>query len=142
MSTHKNAKVPSHHELESISHADLRSLYEKLLNARPPARISRDALKGNIAWALQVLDQGKTPNSLRQALIQRLNNGNKRTTHRGSPGTRLIREWQGKTYQVTVIDGGYLWQDKLYNSLSMIAEEITGSHWSGPRFFGLRGNNQ
>jgi len=135
-------KLPSHHDLESLSHTELRNLYKSLLNVRPPARNSSDTLKGNIAWALQVISQGKSPDSLRQALIQRLNSGNTRTTRPCSSGTRLIREWQGKTYQVIVLDGGYIWQDKHYNSLSRIAEEITGSHWSGPRFFGLRGNNQ
>ena len=142
MARHTNDKLPSHDDLESISYSELRILYETLLHARPPTRISRDALKGNIAWALQVLDQGKTPNSLRQTLIQQLNSANSRTAGPGAAGTRLIREWQGKTYQVTVLDRGYSWRNKRYNSLSRIAEEITGTRWSGPRFFGLRENNQ
>ena len=39
---------------------------------------------------------------------------------------------------MTVLDDGFLWQDKTWTSLSAIAEKITGAHWSGPRFFGLK----
>jgi hypothetical protein len=52
------------------------------------------------------------------------------------PGTRLIREWRGQTHEVTVLDEGYEWQGVRYRSLSPIARAITGSRWSGPRFFG------
>ncbi len=54
------------------------------------------------------------------------------------PGVKLIRSWKGIIHHVTVVDGGYAWQDKTYNSLSMIAREITGTSWSGPVFFGLK----
>ena len=54
-----------------------------------------------------------------------------------TPGTRLIREWNGKTIAVEVREDGFLWDDQLYRSLSEIAREVTGAHWSGPRFFGL-----
>ena len=57
-----------------------------------------------------------------------------------SPGTRLIREWNGKTIAVEVTDAGFVWNDRTYRSLSEIAREVTGAHWSGPRFFGLRRN--
>ena len=57
-----------------------------------------------------------------------------------SPGTRLIREWNGQTIAVEVTDGGFVWNDRSYRSLSEIAREVTGAHWSGPRFFGLRRN--
>jgi hypothetical protein len=53
------------------------------------------------------------------------------------PGTRLIREWNGRTHHVEAVDGGFLWNGKLHRSLSTIAKTITGAHWSGPRFFGL-----
>ncbi len=55
-----------------------------------------------------------------------------------TPGTRLIREWNGRTVAVEVGESGFLWEDKTYRSLSEIAREVTGAHWSGPRFFGLR----
>jgi len=54
------------------------------------------------------------------------------------PGTRLIREWRGVTHAVLVHADGYEWQGKRHRSLSVISRAITGAHWSGPRFFGLR----
>lgn len=53
-------------------------------------------------------------------------------------GTRLIREWNGQTIAVEVVDGGFSRDGRMYRSLSEIAREVTGAHWSGPRFFGLR----
>lgn len=53
-------------------------------------------------------------------------------------GTRLIREWQGRTYEVLVLDDGFSWQSTRYRSLSAIARTITGIPWSGPIFFGLK----
>jgi hypothetical protein len=59
------------------------------------------------------------------------------TTVTVSPGARLIREWQGRTIAVLATEDGFLWKERTYRSLSQIAREVTGAHWSGPRFFGL-----
>jgi hypothetical protein len=56
------------------------------------------------------------------------------------PGTRLMREWQGRTYDVLVLDDGFSWQNTHYRSLSALARKITGTAWSGPLFFGLNPN--
>ena len=56
------------------------------------------------------------------------------------PGTRLMREWQGRTYEVLVLDDGFSWHDAHYRSLSALARKITGTAWSGPLFFGLKPN--
>jgi hypothetical protein len=53
-------------------------------------------------------------------------------------GTRLVREWQGRTYEVLVLDEGFSWQGTHYRSLSALARKITGTPWSGPLFFGLK----
>ena len=52
-------------------------------------------------------------------------------------GTRLLRDWNGRTHAVDVVENGYLYEGNTYRSLSAIARRITGAHWSGPRFFGL-----
>ena len=57
-----------------------------------------------------------------------------------TPGTRLIREWNGKTISVEVTDDGFAWNERKWRSLSEIARAVTGAHWSGPRFFGLKRN--
>jgi hypothetical protein len=56
------------------------------------------------------------------------------------PGTRLMREWKGRTYDVLVLDDGFSWQNTRYRSLSALARKITGTAWSGPLFFGLKQN--
>ena len=56
------------------------------------------------------------------------------------PGTRLMREWQGRTYEVVVLDDGFSWQGTRCKSLSAVARKITGTAWSGPLFFGLKQN--
>lgn len=53
------------------------------------------------------------------------------------PGTRFVREWNGKTIAVTATESGFEWDSDTYRSLSQIARKVTGAHWSGPRFFGL-----
>src|SRR5207302_1453457 len=56
------------------------------------------------------------------------------------PGTRLVREWQGRSYDVLVLDDGFSWQGTSYPSLSAVAGKITDTAWSGPLFFGLKPN--
>jgi hypothetical protein len=60
-------------------------------------------------------------------------------TTRIKPGTRLIRQWEGKTHQVTVSESGFEYNGEQYKSLSVIARLITGTRWSGSLFFGLKG---
>jgi hypothetical protein len=59
-----------------------------------------------------------------------------------SAGTVLIREWNGAHHRVMVVEGGFAWEGRTYQSLSEIAKTITGTKWSGPRFFGLRDSKQ
>lgn len=54
------------------------------------------------------------------------------------PGTRLLREWQGATHEVLVLDVGFDYAGQTYKSLSAIARAITGTPWSGPLFFGIK----
>jgi hypothetical protein len=53
-------------------------------------------------------------------------------------GTMLTREWNGQNHRVTVVNEGFAWEGRTYDSLSKIAFAITGTKWNGPRFFGLR----
>jgi hypothetical protein len=54
-----------------------------------------------------------------------------------TPRARLVREWGGETHEVIVVENGFEWRGARWKSLSSIASEITGAHWSGPWFFGL-----
>ncbi len=53
------------------------------------------------------------------------------------PGSKLVREWHGRTHTVSVLTDGFEFDGQRYRSLTMITRAITGSHRSGPRFFGL-----
>jgi hypothetical protein len=55
-----------------------------------------------------------------------------------TPGVTLSREWAGVMHTVQVLDAGYAWNGTTYDSLSRVAQLITGTKWNGPRFFGLR----
>jgi len=70
------------------------------------------------------VDGGPVPEPARKAIVL-------------TPGTRLIREWNGRTIAVEVREEGFFWEEQTYRSLSEIARSVTGAHWSGPRFFGL-----
>jgi hypothetical protein len=87
---------------------------------------------------LQVVESGEDPGKVRQALLKRAGKVSVSTKTQYLPGTRLIREWHGVTHEVTIEESGYRWKNKQFRSLSKIAQAITGTHWSGPRFFGLK----
>ena len=66
------------------------------------------------------------------------NSPKRRRMRKAQTGTILVREWQGNAHRVTVLNEAVAFNGKRYRSLSEVAREITGSRWSGPRFFGLR----
>mgnify|MGYP001816595542 CR=1 FL=1 len=137
MEKRKASSYPVPKVIESLPVSELEALYKTLLQAKPPASCSPDFLKGNILWALQAIEAGHCPIKLRYSLLKLANIGRKKPSRSIKSGTRLIREWHGKTHEVTVLDHGYLWNDNTYASLTQIAREITGTHQSGPKFFGL-----
>jgi hypothetical protein len=121
-------------ELARLSRADLCERWQVEFGHPPPPRVHRSLLAGALAWQLQIrAHSGWTPAKIRKMLDQA--SGGKLITQ---PGTRLVREWQGRHYQVTVLASGFDYDGRIYNSLTAIAREITGISWSGPRFFGLK----
>jgi len=77
---------------------------------------------------------------LRQIALELQQTGRLRIRPQLKPGTRLMREWRGRSHEVLVLDDNFSWQGTHYRSLSAIARKITGTAWSGPLFFGLRSN--
>ena len=126
-------------DLAYASVLTLRQWYAEIVGHTPPQWASPVFLRSNLAWILQARVEKQDPGALRDKLTRSLNRALRQTAPRHSPGTRLVREWQGEVYEVTILPKGYLWQGRTYRSLSRIALEITGSKWSGPRFFGLKG---
>jgi len=118
---------------------ELRDIYQAFFQQSPPKWARIDSLRGNLAWAIQANQQGHSPDTLRRRLLRTATKQRSTTSPATyQPGTRLIREWQGQTYEVTILEKGYLWQGETYRSLSAVSEAITGTRWSGPRFFGLK----
>ena len=123
---------------------ELRKEWRRLHRAHPPMRLSRDLLIRGITYKLQErLLGGLSKSILRQ--LQRLDGELEASDARKraapislKPGTRLVREWHGVTHTVLVHADGFEWNGRRYRSLTVIAREITGARWSGPRFFGLR----
>ena len=131
--------------LLSLPLVDLRAEWHRHHpGSQMPERLPRDLLVRAIAWNLQEREHGAFP----AALTRRLERLSGQLSRSGTldierevslkAGTRLLREWHGKTCRVTVLEEGYLFEDRRYASLSHIARAITGARWSGPRFFGLK----
>jgi len=54
------------------------------------------------------------------------------------PGTILTKTYNGENYEVVVLDRGFLWNNKIFKSISAVAKAITGTHWNGKLFFGIK----
>ena len=131
--------------LDAMDHAALRSEWRRLYRADPPKRVSRDLLVLGIGWKIQERAHGGFSAATKRRLadlartLERAGDVTRNRVARLRPGARLVREWSGESHTVIVREDGFEWQGRLWRSLSAIAREITGVHWSGPRFFGMTG---
>jgi Protein of unknown function (DUF2924) len=132
--------------LPQLDIRELREAWCRLYKADASPCLSRELLTRAIAYRMQEVALGalrpEPQRQLRQIALE-LKQNRETTIHlrpQLKPGTRLMREWQGRTYEVLVLDDGFSWQGADYRSLSAIARKITGTAWSGPLFFGLRSN--
>lgn len=126
-----------------MSPAALRSKWREVHRC-PAPELSPSLLARGIAYRLQERVHG----GLSRSTEKQLANIARRLTRTGSvgdpnaislkPGTRLVRSWNGTIYKVLVGDDGFEFDGRRYESLSQIARDITGAHWSGPRFFGVQ----
>lgn len=127
--------------LRRMSREQLKGRWRDLYRVAPPVAFTPDLLARGIAWRLQEKEQGGLSLEARRMLsgsgdaVPRRRRTSARVSLR--PGNRLVRRWRGRTYVVEVTDGGLMYDGTRYSSLSVIASKITGTHWSGPKFFGL-----
>ena len=131
-----------------MPHAALKERWRGLYGTEPPA-YKRVHMIRRLAYRIQELAYGGLPDDTKAELeriaeederhrqLARAQRRKSKTTH-PLPGTRLVREWNGQRYEVTAVEGGFEYAGRKYRSLSAIAKVITGAHWSGPQFFGLR----
>lgn len=125
-----------------LSRDELAQRWEKELGRAVPIGISRPMLLKCLAWEIQAKAMSGHKPAIRRSLKQALqNSAHSEKATRPKPGARLVREWNGKTHIVDVLEDGFRWEGRTYKSLSPIACDITGTRWSGPRFFGLSGKS-
>jgi hypothetical protein len=115
--------------LPTLSAVELRGEWQRLYGTAAP-NIAADLLRMGLAYRLQEKASGTRALSMARLL-------SRSSAPAMKAGTRLLRTWNGRDVSVTVTDEGYLFEDRSYRSLSAIAREVTGTAWSGPRFFGL-----
>jgi hypothetical protein len=142
----KDASREALSRLPTLDIRELREEWRRLYKAGASPHLSRELLIRAVAYRMQEVVLGSLrpePQRLLSQIAQDLKNaGAARIRLRPplKPGTRLMREWQGRTYEVVVLDDGFSWQGTQYRSLSAVARKITSTAWSGPLFFGLKQN--
>ena len=127
--------------LTTMATPDLKQQWRDLFGTEPPP-YNQKFLRNRLAYRVQELAYGGlSPETLRD--LRRLAaetapapESPKRQTGMRA-GTRLLRSWRGTTHVVVATDDGFEWQGKTYGSLSQVARAITGTAWSGPKFFGI-----
>jgi Protein of unknown function (DUF2924) len=132
--------------LPALSKAELLTRWRERLKQAPPSHLNKPILVPLLAYRLQKQAFGGLKSAYKRRLrelaesFERNPSGVARavSSARIKPGTRLIRQWDGQTHQVTVAEEGFEYKGERYKSLSEIARMITGTRWSGPLFFGLK----
>src|SRR5262249_19218328 len=133
--------------LRGLGVGELRAKWHTASRRRAPPHLPRHLLFHILAYRLQADRLGELDADSRR-LLDRIGSGSSdetdglvtdlnRTRTELKPGTLLTREWDGRPQRVMVLAVGFFWNGKTYPSLSKVACAITGTRWSGPRFFGL-----
>ena len=131
--------------LPSLPMPDIWALWDQHFPRRPAHR-NRHYVESRLAYRIQEQAYGALPTPIRRMLVEAGAKHSKIKSAAGRstqtllmPGTTLIREWDEREYRVTVTpEGLYALDGQVFKSLSAVARHITGTHWSGPKFFGLR----
>ena len=130
--------------IPKLPESQLAEAWAALFGRPPPRGISRRLLELAAAYQAQANVYGGLRQSTRRKLIdaaRRRATATEKPERKPrvalSPGTRLVRDWHGRTCTVEVTEQGFLYTGQRYRSLSAVARTITGARWSGRRFFGL-----
>lgn len=138
-------------EIEKLADLGLRELRERwkgLYGRSAPPSFKSKLLRRALAYKLRVNAYGDLSPAMKKRLreiAEAVRNGNADEvlkTPLMKPGTQLIRRWKGQTITVTVLEDGFTWEGRIYSSLSALAKAITGTSWSGQKFFGVRRTNR
>jgi DUF2924 family protein len=127
--------------LTTASPQELKNHWEKLYRSTPPKGMSRKLVIRACAYRMQTKAYGGLRSSERRALVA---HGSKDRSEVPvsdgglQPGTRLVRDYQGISHVVDVVEDGFRWDNRTFTSLSAVARAITGTRWNGLVFFGLK----
>jgi len=124
-------------ELGALDRATLVARWAVAFGCPAPRHVQAPLLRLALGWHLQMVASGRSPAARKDHAINVAKSARSKIRPL-VPGTRLLREWQGKTHHVTVTTKGFEYAGARYGSLTAIAKRITGTAWSGPLFFGLR----
>jgi Protein of unknown function (DUF2924) len=134
--------------LRDLDLSGLRARWHSVFRRKAPDHLPRHLLHRILAYRLQADRFGDLDRDTQRFLDQvaagtRNANeipmaSNQASRHGLQPGTTLVREWDGKPQRVMVLEEGFAWNGTTYRSLTEIAFAMTGTRWSGPRFFGIR----
>ena len=144
--------------LHKLSHGELLDLWKTLKGSDPPA-YNRTYIISRLAYRIQEIAYGGLQEADHEQMGQILRDEGFDPARAESPerrrqrdtgrrkdgpvaGTKLVRYWNGKTYEVTAVHGGFEFEGRLFRSLSAIAKAITGAHWNGHEFFGTKKRGQ
>ncbi len=119
----------------------LQKEWKAAIGLPPPPFLSVRIMEKAVAFEAQCRAQGGLSVQMRRAFARIASEGadapNAASAPTLCPGAHLVREWNGRTYQVEVLEKGFRMDGRTWPSLSALARHITGTNWSGPRFFGL-----
>ncbi len=130
--------------LKELPLPQLRKRWNRTFNTSVPKGFSRNLIIRSLTYKIQESARGGLNQATKRKLrtfAKQLEADDKVAFDSGptlKPGTKLVREWQRQRHTVTVLEDGFEFSGEKYGSLSMIARKITGTRWSGPRFFGLK----
>jgi hypothetical protein len=125
--------------VRSLSGATLRRRWQAEFGHPAPKSLTADLLRRMIAHRVQEQAFGTLDRATLKLLNGLVRRGGARSSERNlKVGTMLVRDYQGRRHTVTVGPDGYVWEGTSYSSLSAIARAITGTVWSGPRFFAIK----
>ena len=125
-----------------MDRAALLAFWDRFFGTPAPKGLSQPFLRRFLAFEIQARRMGGLPKGFVKSLERQAAGEATGVSAGPPPGGRLLREWNGITHVVEVVDNGYRWNHENYRSLSAVARAITGARWSGPRFFGLTERNQ
>ena len=129
--------------LPDLPRPALKKRWQELYGTPCPPKMSRKLLRYAIAYRLQEKVYGGLDKKTLRLLEKAAANlaAGKPVVPQGPkirPGTRLLREWHGTMHEAIVLEEGVQFREAIWPSLTAVARAITGTHWSGPRFFGLK----